>query len=129
MPTKRTQPLVSTEYGRGLQYGYDIYPWWNNLNDKVAYERMFATGRGQEMRVAQAMISQNPLTSRAEIRDNMTVRGTPPRTGYPSDELTITQVLDRDYPQAGDRVNTSLWNEFDDTNSETNATSRPGIFW
>jgi hypothetical protein len=110
------------------QYSLEIHPWWNNLNDKVAYERMFAEGHPQKMRVAQAMISQDPLTSRNEIRRNMTVNGTPSKTGYPTRELTITQVLNNDLQQS-ERANTSLWNEFSDSNGETNSTERPGIFW
>jgi len=111
------------------RYGFDVYPWWNNLNDKVAYERMFAEGLPQKMRIAQAMISQNPLTPNDEIRQNMTVRGTTPKQGYPISELTISQVLNQEYPGPQDRVNTTLWNDFSDSNGETNATERPGIFF
>lgn len=112
------------------QYAVDIYPWFNNLNDKVAYERMFQTGQGEEMRVAQAMISQDPLTSRNEIRVNMTHADVPPKYGYPTEELTISQVLNHEF-QASDRnVDTSLWNEFADSNGETNSTQRPaGSVW
>lgn len=111
------------------RYGYDVYPWWNNLNDRVAYTRMFAEGQPQKMRVAQAMISQDPLTSRSEIRDNMTVSGTPAKTGYPTSELTIFQVLNHDFELA--TINTRVWNDFSDSNSETNATERPttGPVW
>lgn len=111
------------------QYAANIHPWWNNLNDKVAYERMFSEGHPQKMRVAQAMISQDPLTSRSEIRNNMTVKGTPSKTGYPTKELTIYQVLNNDFKLAGTHEDTTLWNEFSGSNSETNATARPGIFW
>lgn len=110
------------------QYAPELHPWWNNLNDKVAYERMFAEGHPQKMRVAQAMISQDPLTSRDEIRRNMTVGGTPSKTGYPTEELTIYQVLNNDFSQGAEH-NTSLWNDFSGSDGETNATARPGIFW
>jgi hypothetical protein len=111
------------------RYGYNIYPWWNNLNDKVAYERMFAEGHPVRMREAQAMISQNPLTSRDEIRRNMTHDVVPPKYGYRTEELTIGQVLNNDFQQKATRIDTTLWNEFSDSNGETNASARPGIFF
>jgi len=108
------------------QYALEVYPWWNNLNDKVSYERMFAEGHPIKMRVAQAMISQDPNTSRDEIRQNMTVTGVPSKTGYPTQELTISQILNQDFQLAGTHEDTTLWNDFSDTNSETNSTQRPG---
>lgn len=126
---KNSNRRADTEYGKGVQYGFGIGPWWNNLSDRIAYNRMFAEGEPTRMRIAQAMLSQDPLTSRGEIRDNMTVKRTPPKTGYTTKELTITQVLNHDFELAGTHVDTSLWNEFSDSNGETNATSRPGVYW
>lgn len=119
---------ASTEYGKGVQYGFDIFPFWNNLSDRVAYMRMFASGRDQDMRIAQAMISQDPNTPDSEIRRNMT-NGSPPKYGYPADELTISQVLSGEFHQQASHINDSAWNDFSDDNSETNAAARPGIFW
>lgn len=110
-------------------YAPEIYPWWNNLNDRVAYMREFAVGGPEVQRVAQAMISQDPLTPREEIRQNMTTRNFPPRFGYPSEELTITQVLDNDFELAQTHVNDTAWNEFSDTNGEINSTDRPSGQW
>lgn len=107
------------------RYGFDIYPWWNNLNDRVSYQREFSTGYPQQMRIAQAMLSQNPLTPDSEIRSNMTVRGVPARYGYNRDELTITQILNHDYELADTHVNDSGWNDFSGSNGESNATERP----
>jgi hypothetical protein len=112
------------------RYAVNVYPWWNNLNDKVAYERMFAEGHPVKMREAQAMISQNPLTSRDEIRNNMTARGVPSKYGYPTEELTINDVLNQDFRSTGAHDNDRLWNDFSESSGEINATQRPdGTMW
>lgn len=116
--------LPDTTYDRGLR------PWWNNLNDRIAYQRSFNQGSSEDRRIAQAMLSQDPLTPRMEIQQNMTTHDFPPRTGYPVDELTISQILDNDFKLAATHVNDSAWNDFSDTNGETNATARPSVqFW
>lgn len=106
------------------RYGYEIYPWWNNLNDRVAYMREFAIGNPENMRIAQAMISQDPTTPDTEIRSNMIVHSVPPRTGYRDTELTITDVLNHNY-EADPHINDSAWNDFSGENGETNSTQRP----
>ena len=106
------------------RYGFEIYPWWNNLNDRVAYMREFSVGTGESMRIAQAMISQDPTTPDAEIRSNMIVHRVPPRTGYRDTELTITDVLNQDF-NADSHINDSAWNDFSGEQGETNATQRP----
>lgn len=110
-------------------YSPEIYPWWNNLNDRVAYQRAFDMGTPQDRRVAQAMISQDPLTPRDEIRNNMTTRNFPPKYGYNTDEITISQVLNNDFELAATHVNDSAWNDFSDTNGEINSTARPNGQW
>lgn len=122
MPTA-DRILPDTTYDRG------IHPWWNNLNDRVAYQRSFTEGGPEEKRVAQAMLSQDPLTSRDEIRQNMTTRNFPARLGYPVDELTIDQILNNDFELAATHVNDSAWNDFSDTNGEVNSTNRPNGMW
>lgn len=109
------------------KYGFDIYPWWNNLNDRVAYMREFSTGEPERQRVAQAMITQDPLTTRVEIKKNMTSYKIPPKTGYDVDEPTITKILNNEFELAGTHVDTSLWNEFSDSNGEVNSTERPQV--
>jgi hypothetical protein len=104
------------------RYGFEIYPWWNNLNDRVAYMREFSVPDGERQRIAQAMISQDPLTPRSEIRDNMTFHGTPAKYGYDDSPATIARVLDNDL---GSHIDDSAWNDFSGGNGETNATQRP----
>ena len=105
------------------RYGFDIYPWWNNLNDRVAYQRAFAEGNGEERRIAQARISQDPLTPDAEIRGNMTTHNVPPKQGYPDTQPTIYDVLEHRFDRS--HINDSAWNDFSGSNGETNATQRP----
>lgn len=115
---------ADTIYDNGLR------PWFNNLNDRVAYQRSFVEGGSQEKRVAQAMLSQDPLTPREEIRANMTTRNFPSRTGYPVDEFNIRQILNNDFELSATHVNDAAWNDFSDSNGEINSTDRPGgIFW
>lgn len=110
-------------------YSPEIYPWWNNLNDRVAYQRAFAMGSPEVKRVAQAMLSQDPLTPREEIRYNMTTRNFPARYGYDTDEKTIGEVLNNDFELARTHVDDTLWNDFSDTNGEINGTARPNGQW
>jgi hypothetical protein len=112
-------------------YAPEIYPWWNSLNDRVAYQRAFDQGTPEIKREAQAMISQDPLTPREEIRANMTTRKLPPRFGYSTEEITIDEVLNNDFELAATHVNDTAWNEFSDTNGEINSTDRPatGNWW
>ena len=74
-------------------YDAGMRPWYNDLNDRLMYQRAFLTGGGQTKRIAQAMLSQNPLTPDSEIRQNMTALTTPRRFGYNDQELTIQQIL------------------------------------
>lgn len=120
MPTQG-RILPDTTYDQGL------HPWWNNLNDRIAYQRSFNEGSPEERRIAQAMLSQDPLTPRQEIQRNMTTRDFPSRIGYPIDELTISQILNNDFKLAATHVNDSAWNDFSDTNGEINATNRPNV--
>ena len=122
MPTQGTL-LPDTIYDNGL------HPWFNNLNDRVAYQRSFIRGGPQEKRIAQAMLSQDPLTPRQEIQANMTTRNFPNRFGYPIDELNISQILNHEFELAATHVNDSAWNDFSDTNGEVNSTNRPNGMW
>lgn len=110
-------------------YDAKLRPWWNNLNDRVAYMREFAVGGPEVKRVAQAMISQDPLTPREEIRNNMTTHKFPQRFGHPTEELTVDQILSSEFELAQTHVNDTAWNEFSDTNGEINATERPAGQW
>jgi hypothetical protein len=116
-------------YQADTVYDFNQHPWWSNANDRVAYQRAFSEGNDAVKRETQALISQSPLTPRSEIRNNMTVKGVPSRAGYNPEELTIKDVLNVDYTPTNARANTSLWNDFSGSNSETNATVRPGGSW
>lgn len=107
------------------RYGFEVHPWWNNLNDRVAYMREFSVPDPERQKIAQAMISQDPLTPRDEIRNNMTVHGTPPKYGYDDRPATITKILNHEFGLEESHVNDSAWNDFSGGNDETNATQRP----
>lgn len=62
--------------------GISVYPdgdyehgaTWQNANDRVEWQRTFATGPGEAREMATAMITANPATSKDEIRANMTAQ-------------------------------------------------------
>jgi hypothetical protein len=66
---------------------------WNNVQDRVAAERAFLSGSRADRRMAQALITANPLTPESQIREEMTVPGVPPRFGYPDEALTLGDVF------------------------------------
>lgn len=72
---------------------------WQNAQDRVAFQRAFATGTLAERRMAQAALTANPLTPEAEIREQMTVPGVPSRYGYPDEALTIDDVFGGGLPR------------------------------
>lgn len=102
-------------------------PWWNNMNDRVAYQRAFQVGNFEVRQIAQAMLTSNPATPDAEIRQkNMNAAFIPPKYGYRNMEFTIEDILDTDdFGHLADSHST----DFSGRLSNIDATSRPGIFW
>lgn len=78
---------------------YDNTHTWQNAQDRVAFQRAFATGTLAERRMAQAALTANPLTPEAEIREQMTVASVPPRYGYRDEALTIDDVFGAGIPR------------------------------
>lgn len=110
------------------RYDY-THPWWQNANDRVAYERAFQEGDFEARQVAQAMLSANPLVTRDEIRaKNRNAAYIPPKFGYNVNELNITDIIDNDIDGFG-HVDDSHTTDFSGRLSNTEATSRPGIYW
>lgn len=72
---------------------YDRTHTWVNENDRVAFERAFASGTLAERRIAQAVLSASPATPNASIREMMTAPLPPPRYGYPDEALGIDDVF------------------------------------
>jgi len=107
-------------------YDMGMRPWQQNINDLEDYKRTFTEGDGPAKKEAQAMISQNPLTPRQEIRQNMTTRKFPSRFGYNDTELTVRQVLANVIQQEAE---VAEWNNFSSSSGEINSTARPSIEW
>lgn len=110
--------IASTIYDEGQR------PWRQSINDLVDYKRAFTAGGGEQKKIAQAMISQNPVLPRQEIQQNMTAISTPPRFGYDYSELTVSAILQGQYLSEADE-----WDNFSGSSGEINSTERPGIFW
>jgi hypothetical protein len=105
------------------RYDY-THPWFVNANDRVAYERAFNVGTFEERQVAQAMLSQDLLTTNAEIRTKMTVSSVPPRFGYDTEEKTINDVID---PFVDEHVGDAHTTDFSGRVSGFEGTSIPSL--
>lgn len=112
--------IASTVYDEGLR------PWVNDRRDLENYKRAFQSGNGETRRIAQAMISQNPVTPRQEIQQNMTTRKLPNRYGYDKKQPNIMQILEgtRD-PDTG----STEWNDFSGSKGEIDSTLRYSGMW
>jgi hypothetical protein len=105
------------------RYNYTS-PWYNNANDRVAWERAFLQGDFEDRQMAQAMITQNPSTPNAEIRTKMTVSGTPSRFGYNDTQKSITDVLE---VEPDPHINDMHTTDFSGTTSGKIASSIPSL--
>lgn len=108
-------------YDAGLTYA------WQNANDRVSFQRAFDEGGVQDKKMSQALITASPVTSNVEIQVNMNTPEIPPRFGYDDEPLTIQRVLGDELYNEGSRVNTRVWNDYSDVNSEINSSSLPSI--
>lgn len=108
------------------RYDY-THPWWFNANDRVAYERSFQIGEFEDRQVAQALLSGNPGIPNKAIRaKNNNAAYVPPRFGYDDTQPTIDDIL-----EVGDlgHVEDAHTTDFSGRLSNTEASSRPGIYW
>lgn len=103
-------------------------PWFNNANDRVAYERAFVSGSFEDKQMAQAMLTSLPSTTDAEITLKMTVSSAPDRFGYNRQEMGIRDIVNNDFGFPG-HVDDSHTTDFSGRVSNIESTSRPGIFW
>lgn len=121
--------LQPTQYddSHPWQDGYYAYraPYWNNASDRVAYERIFAQGSFEDRQIAQAMITQNPLTPNSEIAEKMTVHTVPPKFGYNDTEITINDVVQNDFTD--DHLFDRHTTEFSDRRSGVESTTIPSL--
>lgn len=99
---------------------------WQNANDRVMYERTFATGTDEQQKVAQAMITQSMSTSIDEIRAKMTMP--PPPAALPMMPVapTLDDVLNVG-PKADTVMNHQSPTDFSGTNAGSESTSYPSL--
>jgi hypothetical protein len=106
---------------------YDTTHVWQNMNDRVAFQRAFREGGPEERRMALAALTADPGTPAEEIRQLLIVHGTPPRTGYPldGDETTVESIFAGAIPDPlGHRAT-----DFSGTQGEITGSSRPTLEW
>ncbi len=106
-------------------YDSGVNAQWQNANDRVAYQRAFNEGDGEQKRIAQALLTANPLTANIEIQHNMTTQGFPPRFGYDDTPLTLPQVLGDELDP--NNVDRRAWNDFSGTDSSYSGTDLPSL--
>ena len=112
--------IPDTVYDSGLTYA------WANANDRVAYQRAFDAGNGEEKRKAQAMLVANPQTSNLEIQRNMNNPNIPSRFGYEdSKAMKIEQILGNEMEQ--NTMNMHAWNDFSGKDSSYSGTDLPSM--
>lgn len=106
---------------------YDQTHTWQNMNDRVAYQRVL----GEEdhpvaRRIATALLTANPMTANVEIQVNMNRPLVPARQGYNVDELSIFDVLDVDRTSHDDDRPPT---DFSGSNGSWEGTSMPAVVW
>jgi hypothetical protein len=104
---------------------YDSTHTWQNTQDRVAYQRAFAQGTMQDRKIAQALITANPLTPNSEIMINMNQPPAPVRFGTITVPLTIDKVLQGDLDYESSHVNDSTTSDFSGSNGAYESTSQP----
>jgi hypothetical protein len=72
---------------------YDHGATFRNANDRVEWERTFRTGTDAQRLMAAAMITANPGTPEAEIREKLSVPPLPAAGPVSVTQMTITDVL------------------------------------
>jgi|SRR5580704_15842146 hypothetical protein len=94
---------------------------WQNLNDKVEWERAMLQGAYQERLMDICELCADPATQNAEIRGLLTNPAMPPRVGYIRDEPGITDILHMTQPPSH-----SLF-DYSGTDHSQESSTRPSI--
>ncbi len=106
-------------------YDSGVNAQWQNANDRVAYQRAFNEGNGEQKRIAQALLTANPQTANIEIQRNMNVPNMPSRFGYDDTPLTLPQVLGGEMDP--NNVDQRAWNDFSGSDSSYSGTDIPSL--
>lgn len=108
---------------------YDHSSTWANANDRVEWERSFATGSAATRKMASAMISANPVTPAEEIRAVMTAPPMPPPAGMKVSP-TLDDVLSTGpmgYTPPGSHLYDSAPTDFTGTQGAREGSSIPSL--
>jgi hypothetical protein len=103
---------------------YDHSHAWQSTDDRVAWERTFATGTDGQRKMAQAMITANRATPADEIRAKMASYPPPAPSGLVKVSLTLNDVLGVG-PDATPTPHAPT--DFSGTPAGMSATSRPSL--
>ena len=71
---------------------------WQNMNDRVEWERVVNQGSLADRRIAQALLTADPATPEAMITEQMTIPGVPNKVGLERAPLTIADIFDGGLP-------------------------------
>jgi hypothetical protein len=113
---------MSTEINSSI---YDDTHTWQNANDRVSWERAFTEGNQARRKEALALVLADRATTDQEIRDQLIIKGTPPRQGYEkNDAPTLDEVLITPPPDPG-----TYPTDFSGSNGEYSGSSTPTLEW
>lgn len=87
---------------------YDHSSNWRSTEDRVAYQRAFSEGSGEQRKIALALLTANPETPEADITANLTVAGVPPRFGYQDTPVVIEDMFSRNLGHVNDFAPTNF---------------------
>lgn len=115
--------------------GISLYPdgqydssdvWGSATNDRVMWERTFATGSDEARKISQAMITANMATPNAEIRAKMTALPPPAPSAPRKVSPTLDDVLSVG-PKADPVLNSRTATDFSGTNAGRDGTAQPSL--
>jgi hypothetical protein len=111
-------------------YDIEVNYHWQNANDRVAYQRAFAsTDSNVERRIAQALLTANPQTANIEIQVNMNQPAMPPKFGYDMSERTIVDILEGELDDSRSHINDFHTTDFSGRQGAYEGTSMPAVVW
>lgn len=75
------------------RYDY-THPFWNNANDRVAWDRAINSDKLEERKMGIALVFADPGTPNTLIANKMTAWRIPPRFGYDTEQPGIVDVVE-----------------------------------
>lgn len=111
--------LPNTVYDTNTNYH------WQNASDRESLLRTFSQDDIQHRKMAQALLTANPLTTNEEIQVNMNQPGSPGKLDERQETMGIEDVLANDINYNANHLNDSHATDFSGSQAGWEATMRP----